>query len=252
MKQLHEVRATSSNLVLLGVSPAEQEEMPTSLTFPSRFNPAYRSVWNRIVTEVEIETDVPAKAWNAAVKKYIRYGLSNNLNPFVPNDLTGNAAAIRYLMFARRKVVKYIDEWNILRRHVPRRSSEQFTVTKTEDGVVVRSSIVLRHIDLTRLKKEFVERMFFRFVGPYSVGKVDWRKRLTTYPIYIGFSSANNFEGVLWYEIHLNKSRATAPLLANDLLFDHDKQFERYIRETMWRPITKVIRFWTLPRVSPF
>lgn len=250
MKQL--VTAASTNLILLGVSPEQQAVAPTYGNFPPQFNENYRGIWQRAVDHA-LETQLTAdKQWDHAVKHYIRECIQDAVDPFGRQDDTGNGEVLNYLLVARRRVVKYIDEWKILAVYPPRWNSEQLTIDLSEEGITIRSSVVLRHINLRRIKDELLKRKFFRFKGPYNLGKVDWRRRIFQHPIWVGFSAASDFEGILWYEIHMPK-RPNVKLLQQDLLFNHEQKFERFVKRSIWTPIAKTIRFATIPkRISTF
>jgi hypothetical protein len=150
-------------------------------------------------------------------------------------------------MWARRKVVKYIDGWQLLAKYPPLRNSERLVLQVDDKGLTVRSEITLRMIDLWAIKQDMARRQFYRFQGPHGRGKVDWRHRIPGYPIQIGFSSASNFEGILWYEIRM-PVRPTVRVTGIDLLMDHNQRVEDYIKNMLWAPVTRVIRMNTLSR----
>lgn len=238
--------------MLLGVSDSVQQRMPTSGTFPAKLNPVFEDYWLRLVIEVREQRLAPIKAWDVVVKSYTRYCIERQVNPFNSTDAGRNASVMQTLMQARRKIVRYIDEWQMLSRFVLKRGGEKLVLDLSDTGLTIRSTITLRQTNLLEIRQELSDRLFYRFNGPYSVGKVDWKRKLPSYPISIGYSSANNFEGILWYEIVL-ATRPDVELLSTDLLFNNENRFEKFILQEMWHPLVRTIRFRTLGnRISSF
>jgi hypothetical protein len=128
-----------------------------------------------------------------------------------------------------------------------KREAPVLTIRRTALGFTLRSAIKVRNLDMVEIRKQLRERMFFRAGAPYHLGKANWIRKIPNYPILIGFSAASDFEGYLWYEIEV-VGEPYFQLMGNEFLFKHEDHFKQFVRDTLWFPITRALKFWTLNR----
>lgn len=253
MKQLQTSAVT--NLELIGIRREQQRAHPSRLTpvenyMPPRLNRRAIDVWKEALKEVESEP-VSERAWSQAVSRFITLCTRRQINPFQSDlDRTDNNSISEKLKFARRQVVKYIDDWKVLERNDVAPAADYYTINKLPDGFEIHSRVSLRNVDLFEFKREIEARKFFKYDGPYKIGRWDWHRRIYQYPIWVGVSSAGNIETYLWYTIQIT-DEPFVNLIANNMASGRGGEFERTI-ESIWLPIVKNLRFWTLNRSSRF
>lgn len=198
---------------------------PTSTAVPRQFDPANRDLW--------------AKALKSPVDKrvseYLRLCTGLGRNPFRHlRNATDNQAITFELRRVRRFLVKYLDEWSVLKKPLAERLPPvTMKVKRTTNGFQLHGMLLLRSIDMVAIQQDLEKRLFIRYDGPYKVGKSDWHRKMPGYPLEIGFSAANDFEGYVWYTIHI-----TTPPYVNELLdTDPDKAFAEFVVRRLWIPV---------------
>jgi len=233
----------------LGLTSASQKLHPAYFkSIPIKINKNQSAIdcWNEARKSTE---HLPGPdAWKESFVRYIRLCNAKRINPFAHTaDRTDNNQIAFSLRHSRRKAVKYIDSLGLLSKYKVQWNSEALDFIDTEQGFKLRSKITLQNVDFLELKSLLEPQMFFKYDGPYRLGKWDWRKPFNPYNLVIGVSVAGNFEAYLWYEITLGTDVYVNYMQNRDM----DSQLKKAV-ETMWFTVARTIKFQTLKRISMF
>lgn len=246
------------SLDLIGVPIQYRNRNPYALTpdeqldaFPKNANPDYVNTWLELLqTGAHTASSISRRAWQEAVYEFVAALQTLGKEAFITDPFARNVNehVINFLQIRRRRLVKWVDSTNLLKRTIY--DSGHHYIRKS-NSFVVRAHVHFRPIrDGIKIGESLQNRKFFRASVPFVKGNV-WSRWLEFGVIRVVWAATTANDATLFYEIHCPYT----PELP--IVDDHNlgnKEFTNTVDSNIWLPLVHKLRWMSSsnPRIWRF